>query len=425
MRTYRRYRSIRTWLALTATAAAAASGLAVLGSTTALAQTPPPDTVLFAPGTPHTAAEGPNNVDGWQVAQFLDTGALTTCTPADYSADVNWGDTTAHSAGTITCALQVVPEVSSVAVYTVTGSHTYKDSGDFSITVTVTEPDATQTSNSADPDTATISDANISATSATNLGGGGEGATTEGGTVTASAFFFDSNTSFADAETVDPGLTATINWGDGSTSLASDISWPDCGECGNVEVSASHVYDANIPVTKPYSVSITLHDDGGKSASSEAADTPAFADAALTADANKSLTATATKALTSVVGSLKDAAGAQAAAADFTASISWGDNTTSTGTVSKTASGAFSVSGSHTYTSTGSKSITATVTDEEGQTVTLHATATVAAAPVVLPATGQPQQAASPVMPGLPVALLLLGLAAIGAGVRRARVSRR
>ena len=168
MRTLGHHRSIRTWLALTATSAAAASGLAVLGSTTAFAQTPPPDTVFFAPGTPHTAVEGPNNVDSWQVAEFVDTGALATCTPADYSADINWGDTTEHSAGTITCALQTDPDLGSIAVYTVTGSHTYKDSGDFSITVTVTEPDTTQTSNSADPDTATISDATISSTSTTS-----------------------------------------------------------------------------------------------------------------------------------------------------------------------------------------------------------------------------------------------------------------
>src|SRR5437016_3589308 len=200
MRTLGHHRSIRTWLALTATSAAAASGLAVLGSTTAFAQ----GSVVFLPGSTHTAVEGPNNVDSWQVAEFVDTGALATCTPADYSADINWGDATEHSAGTITCAVQAVPDVGDVAVYTVSGSHTYKDSGDFSITVTVTEPDATQTSNSADPDTATISDATISSTSTTNLGGGGEGGTTEGATVTASAFFFDQNTAFADADTVDP-----------------------------------------------------------------------------------------------------------------------------------------------------------------------------------------------------------------------------
>lgn len=422
-----RHRSVRSWLALTASAAAAASGLAVLGSATAFAQ-PPPDQVVFAPGTTHSVDEGTGNVDAGQVAQFLDGGALTTCSPADYSADINWGDQTDHSAGTITCAMQAVGDLGTVALYTVTGSHTYKDSGEFSITVTVTEPDTTQTSNSDDPDKATISDANISSTGATMIRGGGEGGNFEGAAAGASAFFLDSNTSFVDANgTVDPGLTATINWGDGSTSAATRIFWPDCGECGNanVEVTGSHVYDANIPADKPYSVTITLTDDGGKSATSGAADTPAFADAALTADANQSLTATATKAFASVVGGFKDVAGAQAKASDFTATINWGDSSSSSGTLSQTASGAFSVSGSHTYASTGTKSITATVTDEEGQTVTLHATATVAAAPIVLPLTGQPT---APTAPWSMLALIgmALGVLAIAGGVgpiliRRAR----
>jgi hypothetical protein len=63
------------------------------------------------------------------------------------------------------------------------------------------------------------------------------------------------------------------------------------------------------------------------------------------------------------------------------------------------------------------KSITATVTDQEGSTVTLHATATVAAAPVVLPATGQPlpTQRATPFVL---LALLILGLVSFAVGGR-------
>ena len=44
-----RRRSIRSWLALTATSAVTASGLAILGSATAFAQSPPPDQIFFAP----------------------------------------------------------------------------------------------------------------------------------------------------------------------------------------------------------------------------------------------------------------------------------------------------------------------------------------------------------------------------------------
>jgi hypothetical protein len=339
--------------------------------------------------------------------------------------DINWGDNSSHSAGTITCAIQIGTDMGNIAVYTVTGSHTYKDSGTFSIAVTVTEPDATHTSNSADPDKATISDAPISSVGPTNLRGGGQGATTEGATVGASALFVDSNTAFADAGTVDPGLHATINWGDGSTTPASIIIWPDCGECANanVEVAGTHVYDANIPVDKPYSVTITLTDDGGKSATSGTAATPAFADGALTAGTNKSLTATATQAFAAAVGSFNDAASGQAKSSDFIATIHWGDNSSSSGTLNQTSNGAFTVSGSHTYTSPGTKSITATVTDEEGQIVTLHATVAVAAAPVVLPLTGQPT---APVAPWSALALIAMaiGVLAIAGGVAQILISK-
>jgi hypothetical protein len=343
--------------------------------------------------------------------------------PSVYTAKIDWGDGTTPTDGTVSCNTDTNLD----AEYAVNSpdGHTYKDSGTFTVTLSVTDNAGNDTGDTDSGPTVdvTINDATLTATSATNLRGGGEGGTVEPATVGASAFFADSNQVFADAETVDPSLKATINWGDGTTSAATSITWPDCGECGNVEVSGSHVYDANIPATKKYSVTITLQDDGGKSATSEAGNTPAISDAALTADANKSVSATATQAFTAVVASFKDAAGAQAATADFTASINWGDNSSSSGTVTKTASGAFSVSGSHTYASAGSKSLTITATDEEGSTVTMHATATVAAAPIVLPATGQPHQPASAWPVGL-LALLLLGLVAMAGGVARVVLKR-
>jgi hypothetical protein len=113
-----------------------------------------------------------------------------------------------------------------------------------------------------------------------------------------------------------------------------------------------------------------------------------------------------------VVASFTDAAGAQAKVADFTAAINWGDGTSSAGTLTQTAAGAFDVSGTHTYTTAGTKALTIAVTDEEGQTLSLTATATVAAAPIVLPATGQPQPT-QPGLPLIPAALLILGVASL------------
>jgi hypothetical protein len=414
----RRRRALRRSLGYLGVAAVIASGFAILAAGSVAADTA--DITFASPAAASITEPGiaPENaiVGGFSDLDNVGSASAATCgDPSVYTAKIDWGDNTTPSDGTVSCNTDTTLDAQ-YAVKSPAG-HTYKDSGTFTVTLSVTDNAAEATN---DTDTAptvelTIDDASLSATSVTNLRGGGEGGNIEPATVGASAFFSDSNTVFADAGTVDPSLTATINWGDGSTSAATRISWPDCSECGNVEVSGSHVYDANIPATKMYPVTITLHDDGGKSATSESGNTPAIADAALTADANKTLTATATKASTAVIGSFKDAAGGQAKAADFTASINWGDSATSAGTVAQTASGAFGVSGSHIYAAPGSKAITVTVSDEEGSTVTLHATATVA--PLVLPATGQPHPT-QPAAPMIPLALLVLSLASLALGGR-------
>jgi hypothetical protein len=387
-----------------------ASGFAILAAGPVAADTA--DITFASPAAVSTTEPGiaPENAIVGGFSDLDNAGQAAACgNPAVYTAKINWGDGTTPMDGTVSCNTDTTLDAEFAVK--APGGHTYKDSGTFTVTLSVTDNagNATGDTDSAPTLALTIDDASLVATSVTNLRGGGEGGTVEPATVGASAFFSDRNLVFDAAGEVDPSLTATINWGDGSTSAATRISWPDCGDCGNVEVSGSHVYDANIPATKKYQVTITLHDDGGQSATSEAGSI-AIADAALTADANKTLTATATKSSTAVVGSFKDAAGGQAKAADFTASINWGDSLTSAGTVTQTASGAFSVSGSHTYAAAGTKAITVTVTDQEGSTVTLHATATVA--PPVLPLTGQPHPT-QPAVPVVPLALLILSLASL------------
>ena len=59
-----------------------------------------------------------------------------------------------------------------------------------------------------------------------------------------------------------------------------------------------------------------------------------------------------------------------ATTADFTATIDWGDGSSSHGTVSGPTGGPFTVSGSHTYGSTGPESISVTVNDDGGSTTT-------------------------------------------------------
>ncbi|HET9849418.1 MAG TPA: PKD domain-containing protein, partial [Candidatus Dormibacteraeota bacterium] len=287
-------------------------------------------------------------------------------------------------------------------------------SGTYHISVTIDDRPTDTSPADADTDqsaTATVSDAPILAGNTVNVTG------TEGKDVTVKAEFNDEGSR---AGAIDSHLSATVDWGDGTSSAGTIGAPTNEGECEcNVMVSATrHDYDAR--ATK-FTVSVTLKDDGGSTKTSTL--TATIADAALTAGTAKSFTSTATQASSNVVASFSDAAGAQAAAADFTATIKWGDNTTSSGTVTKTATGAFNVSGTHTYATAGTKSVTVTVTDEEGQTATMTATANVGAAPVSLPATGQPDGNSG--LPVLPAALILLGLVGVSAGLLRMRLARR
>ena len=62
----------------------------------------------------------------------------------------------------------------------------------------------------------------------------------------------------------------------------------------------------------------------------------------------------------------------------YSASIDWGDNQTSAGTVSMAENGTFSVSGSHTYASHGSFTVKTTIADTGGSTASATAAASVA-----------------------------------------------
>jgi hypothetical protein len=401
-------RTIRASLAYVGMAAATASALVVLQSGVAFAA----DAITVTPdsGTAATVLEG-DSTGNLLVAKFTDTGNAPEDVNCEeqYVATINWGDGST-STGTVSCEMTAGEFPSPTGIFDVTGSHTYADSASAAISVSVVDNSESAESSGAavNTDTATVTDATLRK-DGDNSTSGSFGAV-EGKSVKVAVDFLDDRNS--DAR--DASITGTINWGDGSalqtvqSTAASGIC--DCGS-NDEEISASHVYgDAAV-----YQITVTAKDDGGSTAT--ASYSANISDGKLTADANKSLTATAGAAFTSVLGSFTDEAGAQAAAGDFAAVITWGDGSLYSGTVTKTTSGAFSVSGTHTYASAGSKSITATVTDEEGSTVTLHATVTVGAAPAVLPATGQPRPT-QPAVPVIPVALLVLCLASLAIGGR-------
>ena len=409
-----RHRSLVSWLALLAASAAAGSGLLIASASAVSAQS---DVIVVFPDSGTSISdvtEGFSSGDTL-IGQFVDSANLasTDCN-AHYDATIKWGDGQTDT-GTVSCDDSTfTPPGSEVQlqVFDVTGSHRYADSGSYTINLAVSDTsENASSSDSANTDSAAINDAAIRSEGDNQPEGGFS--KVEGAPVAISVDFVDAK----GQPSLDSGITTTVDWGDGSavqTVTPTDVPI-DCS-CSGFNVAASHNYDANKPSGGTYTITVTAKDDGGSTQTVKM--TAKVADAVLTAGANKSASATATKAFTATLGSFSDAAGSQATASDFSARINWGDSSTSSGTVSAgSTAGTFITQGTHTYASTGTKSVTITVTDEEGQTVTLKATVTVGAAPIVLPQTGSPtQQPASP-LPYL--ALMLLGLIGLAAGIVR------
>jgi hypothetical protein len=282
---------------------------------------------------------------------FTDSGSHTS---GDFTASINWGDGST-STGTVT---------GSGGTFTVTGSHTYVNTDGFvSTTVSVTQTGAGGGSGSA-TNTATVSEADLS--------------------VTAKAISLSENSVFSGtaATFTDPGtdtsgeFTASINWGDGSTSVGTVT-----GSGGTFTVSGSHTYVNNDGL---FSTTVSVTEPGIPAGSGSGVGTANVAEADLTVLA-KGITATASSTATVQVATFTDPG--TDTSGEFTASIRWGDGSTSVGTVTGSG-GTFTVTGSHTYTTTtGSLTTTVNVTEPGAGSASATSTATVfpAVAPVTLP----------------------------------------
>lgn len=184
---------------------------------------------IVTTATPIVATEGaPFSA---QVATFVDPDP--TARPSDYYATVSWGD------GTTTFATLG----GTGGDFTVSGSHTYAEEGPVTATVTVT--DITSASNTSTAQTtATVADAPLTAA----------------GTTIDTANLADATVAtFTDADPAGTvaDYTASIDWGDGTTS-AGTVS----AGATRFDVAASHIYGA----LGPYTVKVHICDVGGSCA---------------------------------------------------------------------------------------------------------------------------------------------------------------
>ncbi len=167
---------------------------------------------------------------------------------------------------------------------------------------------------------------------------------------------------FSDPDTAAPAseYSATIDWGDGSPLDTGVIT----GGSGSFTVSGTHTYAEE----GTDAVAVTITDIDNASNSAAATSTANVGDAALGSSCATPLVSSTS--FSGNVANLTDA-NSQATTADFTATINWGDASSSAGTVTGPTGGPFTVSGSHTYSSTGPESISVTVNDAGGSTTSL------------------------------------------------------
>jgi hypothetical protein len=153
--------------------------------------------------------------------------------------------------------------------------------------------------------------------------------------------------------------SATIDWGDGSSS-AGTVGGPSGGP---FTVQGGHTYgeEGSFPVT------VMLRDAGG--ASVPAKTTATVGDAALTASGTSIVTL---NPFSGTVASFSDA-DPGGAASDYTATIDWGDGSTSAGSIGTNGS-AFTVNGGHSYDVLGPYTIQVQIKDAGGSTASATTT---------------------------------------------------
>ena len=288
-------------------------------------------------------------------------------TSADFDASIDWGDGSAASPGLVT----LVGGSASGARFLVAGSHVYIGAGTFSVTVTISDAGGSTSTITTE---ATVLAPQITAAQAFPIAAI-EGHSTADNKVVAT---------FSHGANLNPigNFAATIDWGDGSPTVAGTIA---AHGSGYSVLAPSHTFEG--PGT--FVLHVSISDTDSPSSIVMTAGLAIVADAPLTPIATPNVSGTERTLLSNVmVGSFTDA-NPTGKPGDFLATISWGDGTTSLGSISQPGGvgTAFLVQGSHSYADalangSGTFPIGVVVKDNGGQALVLASTATVADVPI-------------------------------------------
>lgn len=287
-------------------------------------------------------------LSGALLATFTDPGGPEAI--GDYSAQIDWGDGVANS-GTISFS-------SATGVFSVTGSHVYSSPGEKTVKVTVHHddaPDAVATT------TAAVSDVPLDATAASTFAGI-EGATSPVQTLA----------TFSDPGVIQPlsAYGAMIDWGDGAAPTAGVVRYDGGSQLFTVSGQHAYAEEGN------YLISVVINDSNATSATVTLA--ASVSDAAVRAVAVQGFSAVEYSASAmQPLATFVDPAGSEPTS-DYSATINWGDGTTSSGQiVADAANGSFSVMASHVFASSGLQSPIVTIHHDNAPDATVTAAATV------------------------------------------------
>jgi hypothetical protein len=158
---------------------------------------------------------------------------------------------------------------------------------------------------------------------------------------------------------------AIIDWGDSSTSFGTITA-----NGGGFDVSGQHTYDDE----GAFTATVTVADQEPGTGIATVTDTATVDEADVLSGTPRTFAAPPGASFTTTVATFTDTL-TTAVAGDFTATIDWGDATTSAGTVSG-GGGSFQVSGTHTYAGTGTFAVKVTLSDDAPGTATASVTST-------------------------------------------------
>jgi hypothetical protein len=268
---------------------------------------------------------------------------------ADFSATINWGDHASASTGTVTAL--------SGGGFGVTGTHTYADEGNYTVSVVITNTASGQSVTGTTG--AVVADAALSATPANFSASEGTAASN-----VRVATFTDANARATPAD-----FTATIDRGDGTAASTGTVSAAAVG----FQVTGTHTYAEG----GSFRVVITINDVG--TSSYTLASTATVADLPLTGT-NLSFVPANDGGVTTLTATFADSDATEQPGA-YSATITWGDGASDIGTVTGSG-GSVTVTGNHPYEQAGTYGVSVTLQDGGGASASQSAPVTIADAPL-------------------------------------------